>query len=279
MHPGCIWISVLSFLSVRLQVLCLTTPLSPHWDDMRASHAWNAVPTKWEALGHPPPDTTINLYVALKPLRENALTDALNEVSDPKHQKHALSTTLLPTNLLTYPLFCCRYGAHLSREQVAELVAPHPDTLQLINSWLEHYGVPSSSVSTSHGGGWLTLTDVPVNQANALLGASYQLYEHAETKDRILPRSVMRSPLFCTHMYKPLHRRTTSAHHASTSRDREGTPVRQHRESPWRHCRAVSAMLTPKKNWITWAKNLRHIAHSDELGSHTVNIHELYNKV
>ncbi|KAF8261236.1 peptidase S8/S53 domain-containing protein [Lactarius quietus] len=91
MHSSYNWLSVFSFLSVGLQVLCLlTTPLSPDWDD------------------------------------------------------------------------CIR--AYLSREQVAELVAPHPDTLQLINSWLEHYGVPSSSVSTSHSG----------------------LYEHAETKDRIL---------------------------------------------------------------------------------------------
>ncbi len=35
------------------------------------------------------------------------------------------------------PLLRCRYGAHLSKEQVAELVAPHPETLELVNSWLE----------------------------------------------------------------------------------------------------------------------------------------------
>ncbi len=84
------------------------------------------------------------------------------------------------------PLRRCRYGIHLSKEQVAELVAPHPDTLELINSWLEHHGLPSSSVSTSHGGNWLTLNGVPVSQANALLGTSYQLYQHVETKDRVL---------------------------------------------------------------------------------------------
>ncbi|KAF8257822.1 subtilisin-like protein [Lactarius quietus] len=174
------WLYVVSFLSVALQVLCLLTPRhSPYWDNMRLKHAWKAVPTNWEALGHPPPDTMINLYLALKPRHENALIDALNEVSDPKHPKHASSATLLRINVLTY-------GAHLSKEQAAELVAPHPDTLQLIDSWLEHYGIPSSSVSPSHGGGWLMLTGVPVSQANALLGASYQLYEHAETKDRII---------------------------------------------------------------------------------------------
>ena len=81
------------------------------------------------------------------------------------------------------PLLRFRYGAHLSREQVAELVAPHQDALELVHSWLQHHGVPSSSVSTSHGGGWLTITGVPVSQADALLCASYQLYKHTGTNE------------------------------------------------------------------------------------------------
>jgi hypothetical protein len=64
------------------------------------------------------------------------------------------------------PLLFCRYGMHLSKEQVAELVAPHPDTLELVNSWVEYHGIPSSSVSTTHGGGWLTFIGVPVSRAN-----------------------------------------------------------------------------------------------------------------
>ncbi|KAI9448987.1 subtilisin-like protein [Lactarius psammicola] len=158
------WLSALSVLSAG--PLCpLATPLQPHWGSMRVKHAWNAVPPNWEPLGHPAAETTIDLHIALKSQHENALIDALYEVSTPKHPK---------------------YGAHLSKEQVARLVAPHPDTIELVNSWLEHYGVPSSSVSTSHGGSWLTLTGVPVSQANDLLGTSYQLYQHVETKDCVL---------------------------------------------------------------------------------------------
>jgi len=78
-----------------------------------------------------------------------------------------------------------RYGAYLSKEQVAELVAPHPDTLELVNSWLEHHGISLSSVSRTHGGGWLTVTNVPVSQANDLLGASYQLYRHTGTNETV----------------------------------------------------------------------------------------------
>ena len=88
------------------------------------------------------------------------------------------------------PLSRCRYGAHLSKEQVAELVAPHPHALDLVTSWLNHNGVPSSSISTTFGGGWLTITDVPVSQANRLLGASYQLYGQAGTNDTTILRTV-----------------------------------------------------------------------------------------
>ena len=37
-----------------------------------------------------------------------------------------------------------------------------------------------------HSGNWLTLTGLPVSKANKLLGASYQLYWHAETNEAIV---------------------------------------------------------------------------------------------
>ncbi|KAH8987770.1 Pro-kumamolisin, activation domain-containing protein [Lactarius hatsudake] len=138
---------------------------APNWDDVYVKHRWDAVPANWENVGPPPSGTTIDLHIALNAHRENALVDALYEVSDPRHPK---------------------YGSHLSKAQVAELVAPHPDALALVHSWLEHHGVPPASVSATHGGGWLTVAAVPVPQANALLGASYQLCRHAETHETVL---------------------------------------------------------------------------------------------
>ncbi|KAF8264977.1 subtilisin-like protein [Lactarius quietus] len=141
-----------------------STPLAPLWDNMQVKHTWNAVPANWECLGPPPSGTTIDLHIALKPHRENALIDALYEVSDPRNP---------------------RYGAHLSKEQVAEIVAPHIDTLGLVNSWLDHSGI-SFFISATHGGGWLTVPTVPVSTANNLLGASYQLYRYSGTNKTIL---------------------------------------------------------------------------------------------
>ncbi|KAI9447221.1 hypothetical protein BJY52DRAFT_1228377 [Lactarius psammicola] len=52
-----------------------------------------------------------------------------------------------------------RYGVYMSKEQVDDLVAPPPDTLEVVNSWLGHHGILSSSVSRTHGGGWLKTTN------------------------------------------------------------------------------------------------------------------------
>ncbi|KAH9175609.1 subtilisin-like protein [Lactarius sanguifluus] len=149
----CHQLSVISVLAV-MPFAHIAKPLIPPWDDLRVKHTWGAVPPNWESLGHPSAGTTIDLHFALKPDHENALIDALYE------------------------------------EQVAQLVEPHTESLELINSWLEHHGLPSSTTSMTHGGSWLTLTGVPVSQANELLGASYQLYRPTGTNNTMILRTV-----------------------------------------------------------------------------------------
>src|SRR6266702_312388 len=192
MHCHQLRVSFLSVLSVlaAAPLANFATSLARPWDDIRVKHTWNAVPPDWDTLGHPPAGTTIDLHVALKAHNENALIDALYKVSDPRSPKYVLSNTLPRTIYSRVPLLRRRYGAHLSKEQVAQLVAPHPDTLELIYSWLEHHDVPSSSISMTHGGSWLTLIGVPVTQANKLLGASYQLYRPTGTNDTAILRTI-----------------------------------------------------------------------------------------
>ncbi|KAH9165908.1 Pro-kumamolisin, activation domain-containing protein [Lactarius sanguifluus] len=160
-HP----LSVFSVFVSEIINCLAATPFEPRWDDIRTKHAWDAVPEHWETLGHPAAGTTIDLHVALEPQRKNAVIDALYEVSSPRSPK---------------------YGAHLSREQLADIVAPHPDTVALVNSWLKYHGVHPSSISQSHGGGWLTVAGVPMSQANNILSASYQLYRHAKTNETVI---------------------------------------------------------------------------------------------
>ena len=46
--------------------------------------------------------------------------------------------------------------------------------------------MPPSTVSTKHGGSWITLSGIPVARANNLLSASYQVYRHTLTNDTVL---------------------------------------------------------------------------------------------
>ena len=185
------WPSVISVLVISVLfagLACHATPFPSPWDEMLIKHKWDAIPEDWVSLGLPPNGTRIKLHIALKANRENALVDALHEVSHPRHPKHVLFISAPQLEAYSrVPLFCrFRYGAHLSREQVAVLVAPHPDSLDLVFSWLKSNGVLPSSISTSHGGGWLTIAGIPVSEANKLLGASYELYYHAWTNETIL---------------------------------------------------------------------------------------------
>ena len=78
----------LSVLPAGLRAIA--TALPPRWGSMRMKHAWNSIPENWESLGHPPAGTTIDLHIALKPHREDALVETLFEVSDPAHPKYVV---------------------------------------------------------------------------------------------------------------------------------------------------------------------------------------------
>ncbi|KAH9056375.1 subtilisin-like protein [Lactarius vividus] len=161
-HP----LSVLSVLAFGL-LSGLAKPLESHWDDLRTKHTWNSIPENWHNLGHPHVDTTIDLHIALKAQNENALTDALidySHVAPPREDK-----------------------AHIYPERRSPNLSRRPsNVLELAKAWLEHHGVHHSTITTKHGGSWLTLTDVPVSRANELLSASYQLYQHIGTNYTVL---------------------------------------------------------------------------------------------
>jgi tripeptidyl-peptidase-1 len=71
-----------------------------------------------------------------------------------------------------------RYGADLSKEQVAELVA-YPDTLELVDSWFEYHEVPSLAISITHGWGHTEMNETVIHTVGYSLPAA--LREHVQT--------------------------------------------------------------------------------------------------
>ena len=72
----------------------LKTTLPCAWENMIVRHKWDVIPDNWVTLGHPPDVTTIDFYIALKPNRDHALIDALQEVTSPDTQSTSSSLLL-----------------------------------------------------------------------------------------------------------------------------------------------------------------------------------------
>lgn len=137
-----------TFLVLGLAQICVANPVSKRWEELSVKHSWLEVPRGWELQGPASGDHAMSMRIGLKQNKMDELISALYEISDPAHE---------------------RYGAHMSAEEVNALVAPHPDTLELVNAWLAHHDVDTSSAERTGANDWITLR-VTVAQAERMLG-------------------------------------------------------------------------------------------------------------
>lgn len=114
-------------------------------------------PTGYANSGSAPATDTLNLRLALTQNNFQGLEDALYAVSTPGNS---------------------RYGQHLSKEEVEELVAPSSETVSAINEWLSSNGLTSSKVSPS--GDWIAV-NTTVGKANELLGADFSTFTQLDS--------------------------------------------------------------------------------------------------
>ncbi|PSR82588.1 hypothetical protein PHLCEN_2v6021 [Hermanssonia centrifuga] len=156
------WSTALLLLFVPL---ASSTPLQTRkWDDFEVKHAWTDAPHGWKCHGPAPEDHVLDMRIALKQDRFDDLVAALYEVSDPSHQK---------------------YGQHLSKQEVDELVAPHPNSVETVDSWLAAHGIDLGLVQRMNGGSWLTVP-VKVEQASRMLNTTYSIFQHDSTSEYIV---------------------------------------------------------------------------------------------
>ncbi|KAJ7493198.1 peptidase S8/S53 domain-containing protein [Mycena galericulata] len=169
-----LWLSAFVFGLVHLSA---AKPLSSkRWEDVAVKHAWVETPRGWEFLSAAPADHLLDMRIGLKQNKLEELISSLFEVSDPTHEK---------------------YGQHLSKEEVNALVAPHPDSVEAVESWLEHHGInPDDAHFRSTAGEWVTIR-VSVAQAESMLNTKYGVYHHAgsdsyvvRTMEYSLPREL-----------------------------------------------------------------------------------------
>ncbi|KAF8886336.1 subtilisin-like protein [Infundibulicybe gibba] len=152
-------------LVLGLANLSLSKPLSRRWDDLVEKHAWVQPPRGWVYSSAAPPDHYFDMRIGLKQDKFDTLITTLMETSDPNHEK---------------------YGAHLTKEETDALVAPHPDSVEAVEAWLQHHGINiEDAVNRSGGVGWVTVR-VSVAQAERMLGTKYGVYHHAGSSESVV---------------------------------------------------------------------------------------------
>ncbi|KAF5373905.1 hypothetical protein D9758_000883 [Tetrapyrgos nigripes] len=161
LHPAMLWSTTLAFIPL-LGLATATPVLDNHFSNFQTKHSWATIPKGWTYHSTPPSDTLISLRLGLKQNRFDELISHLKQVSDPFHT---------------------RYGQHLSKEEVDELVAPSEETASVVAEWLTHHGIGESAISSAKE--WMTVT-LPLHVAENLLNTKYHVYSHDGSDERVL---------------------------------------------------------------------------------------------
>lgn len=134
------------------------------------------VPHGWIQRTQPPPaHHIIELRVGLPQPNFDLLQQHLYEVSDPNHE---------------------RYGNHLSKEEVEEIVAPHEDSLNAVDAWLRGHGLGEEDVVRSPAKDWVTLR-LPVGMVEKMLDTVryYSFDINSYLTGTMMNTTLMRLPL------------------------------------------------------------------------------------
>ncbi|KAI0797009.1 tripeptidyl peptidase A [Abortiporus biennis] len=121
-------------------------------------------PRGWIKSHPAAPDAIIELRIALPQRNFAQLERHLYEVSDPFHE---------------------RYGIHLSKEEVEELVSPHPDSIDIVNEWLASHGLSDEHLTRSPAKDWVRVK-VPVSLAEEMMDTKYHVWTNSKDGNTIV---------------------------------------------------------------------------------------------
>ncbi|KAI0655029.1 family S53 protease [Cubamyces menziesii] len=146
-------------LASTLLLACLAAAAcgKPMARSMQVHETKETVPTDFELVGPAPPDTVLNLRLALVRGDLVGLEKVLMDVSTPSS-----------------PL----YGQHLTKEEADAFMAPKPESVDAVNAWLKENDI--TVTKTSSAGDWLSFS-IPVSKASDLLDAQFSVFNHTDS--------------------------------------------------------------------------------------------------
>ncbi|KAI0674808.1 family S53 protease-like protein [Trametes maxima] len=132
------------------------------FDELHVHERRSSVPDGFKYLGKADPNATLKLRIALAQSNPAGLEAALYGVSTPGSKN---------------------YRQHLSKAEVQALVAPKPESVKAVRTWLSNNNVAATQASPA--GDWLSI-EVPVSKASTLLGTQFGEYAHERSNTSMI---------------------------------------------------------------------------------------------
>ncbi|EMD39042.1 hypothetical protein CERSUDRAFT_112730 [Gelatoporia subvermispora B] len=167
MLSGCL--SVL-FLIAAFSLVAHSSPLIPR----RIPHETRrAAPFGWQPVRRAEPSTILPLRIGLAQSNIADLEFYLSDVSHPDSPN---------------------YGKHWNAAQVTDKFRPAAEAVETVRAWLSESGIHAQRTRLSASGGWL-LTNVTIEEAEALLGTEYYVFQNAaDSKEHVACDSAYHLP-------------------------------------------------------------------------------------
>ncbi|KAJ7463327.1 subtilisin-like protein [Mycena latifolia] len=121
------------------------------------------IPDGWSHHSRYPADAALPLRIGLVQPNLDAIDTLLNEVSQPDSPS---------------------YGKHWTAQQVAEKFAPSAETVDAVVDWLVDSGIEKERMRVTGSRIWIELNST-VAEAEKLLNAEYNVYEHSSGKKHV----------------------------------------------------------------------------------------------
>ncbi|RAR16056.1 tripeptidyl-peptidase 1 precursor [Stemphylium lycopersici] len=113
----------------------------------------HSVPEGWSEVAAPHPDQRLRFRIAVRSADPELFERTLMEVSSPSHP---------------------RYGQHLKRDELKNLIKPRAEATSSVLSWLEQSGIEAKDVHND--GEWISFY-APVKRAEEMMGTTFMTYQ------------------------------------------------------------------------------------------------------
>lgn len=219
---------------MRLSLACVTLALAilaqavPHKDFVPKLKESILAPRGWTKQGRARPDDTIDLRIALPQPNFPLLEQNLYEVRFvPSWQSCAHELALTEYHSDPYHE---RYGQHLTQAEVYELVAPHDESIELVDDWLASYGISDKDFERSPAQDWVKLK-IPIGLAEEMLNTVSQPKGFRDAISRQCAKGI----LHLDSQQRRVHRAHNRVQHPGAPRQtrRTGATDNSLLDSPW----------------------------------------------